>query len=267
MKEGRWVVRKYVSGQVVERSKVYIPGSRPIRKGRVKGSTTAAKADSNAMQAVKQLARAINCNFTRKDLYITLTYAEGRLPEDWKQAEKETGNFIRRLNYQLSKQRIQRVKWISVASEADGKSGEPVRPHTHVILSSSGITFRDGDWWCGGKSLREIWGMGVVYCEPLRAQQDYTPLAVYLIRQAGRQENRKKYRTSRNLAKPIVTEEEVRTGRPLRAPAGARVVEQRYNTLDGVNYIRYIRPCSEPEGTGPGKRTGKTERAGGGGRT
>ncbi|MBQ0037472.1 MAG: hypothetical protein KBS74_02245 [Clostridiales bacterium] len=200
------------------------------------------KMEANIRAAVKQLARTLNANFTHKDLYITLKYDDEHLPEDWKRQEKDRAEFIRRMKSALKRQGIRDTKWVSVCSEVDGKTGEAVRPHIHIPISGDGITFRDGEWWIGNENLTELWGKGSVYAEPMRRQKDYTALAIYLIRQAGRQTDRRKYHTSRNMVKPTVEEFIALTDRKMQAPAGAVTVEKQYNALTGANYLRYIKP-------------------------
>ena len=242
LRGGKYVIRTITSGRVKEKSKVWIPANAIVRKGRVKGNTAAAKRDSNERSAIKQLARVINCNFSKKDIYLTLTYSDSDLPADMTAQQKDATNFIRRLERAAKKAGVEDPKRIIVCSEKDGKTRESVRPHIHIVFSGTGFEFRNGEWYIGKRKLLSIWGKGGVYAEPLRTQDDYTPLAAYLIRQAGADESGKKYRCSQNMAKPIITEELAVTDRQLRAPVGARVMEQRYNDLEGINYVRYVRP-------------------------
>ena len=89
--------------------------------------------------------------------------------------------------------------------------------------------------------------MGSVWAEPLHDQPDYTQLAVYLLRQCDR-DGKKAYNPSRNLKKPIVTERLAITGKPLRAPSGAVVMEVGgWDAMHGTHYIRYKAPEKEAE--------------------
>lgn len=253
MRRGRWVVYKIISGSVVEKVKAWRCGESSGRRKRVRGSSTLKKLEANLRSAVKNLARILNCNFSEKDLFLKLGYDDAALPADWRQQEKTVELFIRRLKKQLKRQGCGQVKWVSVCSEKNSRTGEAARPHVHLVISGEGMTFHNGQWWCGEKSLEEIWGMGGVYGEPLRRMSDYTPLALYLLRQAGRETDRKKYHVSRNMDKPVVEEYDVLTDRELRAPAGAVVVDKRYDVLTGANYIRYIAPPKRTR-TGKGAR-------------
>ena len=91
----------------------------------------------------------------------------------------------------------------------------------------------------------------------LRGQKDYTPVAVYLLRQVRRQPDAKKYAVSRGMLLPVITEREVLGNPEIRVPAGASVLERaEYNAETVVQYVRYVPkkrgPCSRAEDGGGG---------------
>lgn len=242
---GRWVIRKYISGNVVERSKVWIRSEQPVRRHKVKGSTKASKADSNARQAVKVFARLLNANFgVETSLLVKLSYDNEHLPEGLEATRKDSANFLRRLKRKLKACGVSNIKTVTVCSDLDGETGEIVREHVHLVITARGIRFDDETGWCvGGEPMEAIWGRGGVWAENVRQGSDLTPLAVYLLRQTRRIPDAKKYTCSRNMTKPTVIEEEVRTGGELRAPKGAVVREKAYVPEAGINYIRYVKPA------------------------
>lgn len=254
---GYWVVYKIVSGRTVERMKRYRRGTPPPqRRHRVKGSSGLKKMEANLKAAIRHLARILNCNFHHGDMHLTLKYDDAHLPTSWQQQEADATAFIRRIKRVMSGG----VKWITVCSEKDAESGDPVRPHIHVVITGRGFTWQDDEWFVNGKPLKDIWGKGSVYGEPLHDQADYTALAIYLLRQAGDQADRKKYHVSRNMAKPVIEETVAVTGRELRAPADSKVVERHYELERGVNYIRYItrEKTKRKSGDGAGDRESGT---------
>lgn len=242
---GKAVIRTYISGRVVEKSKFWVPAQTRVRSGRVKGNTSAAKHDQNYRSAVKRAARDLNCNFGRGDLLITAKYDDDHLAlirSSTEDQDRLTRNFLRRLKRALGPLGKD-LKAFIVPSEIDGETGRPVRPHVHIVLSGNGIVFADGAWRVGERTLSEIWGMGSIYGEPIRDQADLTPLALYMLRQARRVAGKPAYTHTRNLAKPIVTERVCKTGAPLKQPTGAVLVESgEYNVETGTHYIRYIAP-------------------------
>jgi len=244
---------------MVERSKVWVPGTRRRKTGRVKGSTTAERRDQNARAAAKVLNRLLVCNFSARDIFLTLKYDDDHLPTDPEQVHRDGENFLRRLVRAMEKAGADKnaIRRVMVCADKDPETQEGRRYHLHIVITGWEMSFRAAQWYCGEKALNEIWGRGSVYAEPMRQQEDYTALAVYLIRQAIGGENRKKYYPSRNLRKPVVTETLAATGGELRVPKGANVREKRYDALQGVNYVRYILPEKRPgsrhpeEGGGP----------------
>ena len=255
---GYWVVYKIISGSTVERIKSWRRGAqdRPRRR-RIRGSSTLKKLEANLRSAVKHLARVLNCNFRHGDLHVVLTYDEAHLPGCWQEAERDAAAFIKRFKRAMVRNGVETVKWVTVCSNRNGKTGQAERWHVHVVATGAGITWHDDGWWIGGKSMAELWGLGSAWAEPLHEQGDYTGLAAYLLRQAGREPDRKKYHVSRNMEKPIIEETIVATGRELRAPAGCKVMEKHYEPENGVNYIRYT--------VDKGRRERETRNGGAGG--
>ena len=240
------MIRTYKSGRVIEKSKFWVPAQARPRAGRVKNSTSAAKRDQNARRAVRTLARTINCNFGAKDLFVTATFDDGTLAQiggDYAQLTRLLGNFMKRLKRKVRREGAE-LQWVACPSAMDGETGKPVRLHVHMVLSGNGIRWEDGQWMVGSETLGSIWAMGSLYAEPLRGQGDYTPVAVYMLRQARRDvPDAKKYSCSRNMKQPEITERVVHTGRALRQPARAYLLESSaYDAETGCHYIRYLAP-------------------------
>ncbi len=240
---GYWAVYKIVSGNVVERYKAWKSGGGPRPRGRrVKGSTGMKKLEQNRAGAIRRAARVLNANFSHADLLLTLNYDDAHLPGDWDCHERDRALFLERYKKRLKKLGLPAARWMSVCADKDGKTGREEHRHVHVVISGDGVAFRDGVWYLGDTPLREIWGKGGVWAEQLWDQDDYTGLAVYLLRQARTDAaDWKQYHTSRNLIRPEPEEEQALTGRELRAPKGAVVMENHYDARSGSGYIRYVR--------------------------
>lgn len=240
--KGRFVVREVKCGRVIERSKVFVPYAKAEKRHRVKGATSASRKDKNARQAVKVLARVLNCNYQAGDMLLSCKFDDKHLPKEPEQLGKILDNFCRRIIRELGKVGVDKkhIKRIIVESDKRSKDGTPARLHGHIVISGEGFSFREKEWWIGQRSLNDIWGLGTVYGEAMHAQDDYTPMAAYLLRQAMGGSDKKKYRCSRNMEKPIITEYTAVTDCQLKAPAGCVVVESQYDSMKGQNYIRYI---------------------------
>lgn len=239
---------------VIEKSKFYCPRKLPVRGGRKKGNTSVAKHDANARQAVRVLARKLNCNYTSADLLVTCTYDDEHLPMLTSHAEQDklTRNALRRLKRALKKAGAPAPKIITVPSEIDGVTGRPVRHHVHIVLTGTGIRFQGGKWWIGEKTMDQIWAMGSTYTKQLHNQKDFTPLATYLLRQARTGENVKKYSCSRNMEEPVITERVAMTGRPLSRPSRAYMLEVGpWNEETGCHYMRYVADLEKSGNSSP----------------
>ena len=253
---GYWMIRTIRSGRVIEKSQFYV-GERKPRKARRKGASSTKKLDANLRDAVKRLAREINCNFAAGDLMLTLTYDEGhigKVGEDFDAAEREGGKWWRRMSREI-KAAGGVLRGIWMTSDTDPETGEVVRLHHHAVISSEGVTIErdaEGKIECatiGGRKLSDIWGNGTADVKPLREQDDYTPIAAYFVAQARKTGDKKKWHPSRNLKKPVIESEKIVTNaRELHTPPGATVLEiGKYEEGSGSHYVRYIRKPRPPK--------------------
>lgn len=242
------MIRTIRSGRVIEKSQFYVGERRPRAK-RKKGSSSAKKRDSNAMSAVRRYARLMNCNFAAgAGILLTLHYDAVHLPADKTAAERELENFWRRLGYRLKKAGCE-LKATGITSELDGETGERVRLHHHLVISREGVTVTRNEKGelcalVGGVDLREVWKLGGIDIERIsEGQEDLTGIAVYFLGQVEAGEDEKRWKSTRNLKKPVIESERVSAmSRVLRAPGGATVSEVgHYDEANGSHYIRYIR--------------------------
>lgn len=246
------MIRETISGAVTEYSKFYVPQGTKPRSSR-RGKSSPRKRDNNDRDAVKRLARILNCNFQAGDALLTLTYAAE--PER-AEGEKKVKNLLRRLKRQADKAGLT-FRWVLVSSEQTDE-GEQARLHHHLVLSGDLLRF-DGQehrWYLGNQPAETAWGLGWADVRTLRDQKDYTPIALYLVRQARREPDEKKWTSSRNMKKPIVRERLVVRPGPIKPPQGALVLHSgEYDIQTGSHYLRVVKKPKEriaPGGAGKG---------------
>ena len=243
------MVTKIISGKVVERRKSRVMHRPAKRGGRIKGNSNERKIAGNREYAVLQLARIFNCNMKAGDVWLTLTFSDEALDRcggTLEGAKKEARKFVDRCVYR-TKKRGAVTKWVIAPSEIDGETGELVRPHVHIIMSGEGFSFANGVLRLFNESVETIWGRGSVDVQFLRNQDDYYPLAKYIISQSRGVPDEKKYSCSRNMAKPVVHREIVSSGAQLRLPHGATELPgTKYEPEKDQNILRYIPRRKDP---------------------
>lgn len=257
MQEGYWVVRTYKAGSVGEKTKYFIPGTRPTGKLHRRSTDAVRKQEQNEYAAQKTLARLIHANFGKDDILLGLDYSQegfarmlqwGRchgLPVDdlddevranaiWEAASHQMDNAIRRVKRRLKEQGIE-LRAIMSTSDMDGETGEMVRVHHHLIVNA-GTQDAFVDAWekygLGGVSWRQFWN----------DQEDRTPIAEYIIRQVRRIPDAKKYRSTRNLERPQPKDRIVMSEAELRVPAGGKLLFRQQWSTGQHQYIRYTLP-------------------------
>lgn len=149
----------------------------------------------NDKNAKKHLVRLINTNFTKKDIWITLTYQDSRLPADLDQAKKDMTNYIRRLKRYAKKHNYPDIKYVYVTEYRDADSKKKKRVHHHMV-----INFPDRD------VAEELWNGGG-RTQTRRLQPDdfgFEGLARYIAKDKS-ETTIKRYTPSRNLKQPKIT--------------------------------------------------------------
>lgn len=240
MAEGYWVIRTYTAGAVGEKIKYWVPGERPTRSQRKIKSDIKQQQQRNEANAEKKLARTLNENFSHADHLLRLSYAEeafaalGGEEEEtetlWKNANRQLKLWLRRTRRACKAAGVP-FRYVPVTADLDGKTGEYVRVHHHVVVNAEAMEI-----------AREKWTAGGTHCEHLYNEVDYLALAHYLLAQVRYVPDEKKYCPSRNLKQPQPKDVIARSGAELSVPRGGQLLHRAGWTPGMPQYIRYILP-------------------------
>ena len=111
--------------------------------------STAARRKLNYRFAYQKLQMQLAANFTRRDLYVTLTYDDAHLPPNRKAAKKQVAAFFDRMRRQYRRAgRELRYVYVTQELQSDGSR----RLHHHLIISATGA----GDY----DTIRALWPNG-----------------------------------------------------------------------------------------------------------
>lgn len=255
MKEGYWVIRTYEAGAVGEKTKFWVQGTRQSRNQR-KEKSQIKKQEQNEYSAQKRLARLINANFHPGDLLLGLDYSpagmdrleayiaehpfeiEGtgdaeadRMQQIRYAADREMRLCLRRVKRELQKTGAA-LKYIAITSDMDGDTGEAVRVHHHLVVNEE-----------AREAFLQKWEeLGGVNWSPLSHQEDYMPIAEYLLRQVRRVPDEKKYVPSRSLIQPQPKDRVVLSDAEIRVPKGGKLLFRNEFRPGRPQYIRYVLP-------------------------
>ena len=158
-------------------------------RGEKENISREAQIQLNNKNSKKKLTRLINTNFTKQDLFLTLTYKED-ITELL--AKKELAKFIRKVNTYRKKLGLTLLKYISV-TETGEKGHRVKRVHHHLVCSGMSID-----------ELEKLWGNGRTQSSRLEPDENgFEGLANYLLKE-DKGKHVKKWNQSKNLIKPRV---------------------------------------------------------------
>lgn len=253
-REGYYVIRTIIAGQIGEKIKYWVPGQKPTKSVR-KMKSDLRKIQQNEVDAVKRVARLINANFLPGDCFFAPTYSDESiailmagmpegLSEDeqmdyvYAQAHHQLQLYLRRVRRACDKAGIE-FKYIAITSDMDGETGESVRVHHHIIAPRAVMEI-----------LLEKWTLGMVRKNYVWNEPDHYGLAKYLMDQVRRIPDAKKYIPSRNLIIPVPKDRIAPSGKEVQPPKGATLLHRSEYSSGRPQYIRYIIPKKPKPGGG-----------------
>lgn len=268
--ESLWFIRewRYANGVCVK-TKFPAPGSFDARPGTREYRRQARRAEKNNADAMHELAAALNMNFRAgRDAHLLLTYDEAGMdmlvaragtdePDELlRAAKREMKNFIRRLSRRCAAAGVV-LKYVIIASDRNGQTGEPERVHHHLVINEAAAPFASEKWPYGETMDRRLYA---------QHYGDLTDLAEYLIAQTRVVETEKRYMPSRNLDKPRPKPARVARNpeAELRVPAGCRLIHRSESNPGRPQRLRYWRPdAEEGDDAGLQQKNGPVSSAGG----
>ena len=144
---------------------------------------------ADRLNNIRELARVINCNFKKGDLFITLTVRGNKQPT-YEEMEQYIRKFLRAVRTVRKLRGMTALKYVSVIEDQK-------RIHVHIILNKMSVD-----------ELNDLWPHGKVLTSRLEPNGEYTGIAHYITKEP-RHPHKKRWSQSRNLRKPEITYEEV----------------------------------------------------------
>lgn len=210
----------------------------------------------NAKRALKNFVRLVNANFETGDLFVHITYDQDKAPQDEETAKKDIANYIRRIKSKRNTA-LKRVLKLLEANPEDKallekkkKLEEPFR-YAYTLeeqIYKSGKNKGKSNWHAhifmtGGldrDTVEDLWGLGRVNADRLNLERFGPEAAAVYCSKDPR--GRKRFYTSRNLKKPIVSKprDGKITPRYVEKLAKTRVDDQAYweTRYKGYRFIR-----------------------------
>ena len=104
----------------------------------------------NAKNTRKKIVRLLNANFTKEDIWVTLTYDNEHLPKDMKTARRFLRNYLRRLAAWMKRKGYGEFKYLYVTARIEDERA--VRIHHHVVTNFPDRDVAESLWGGGGRT-------------------------------------------------------------------------------------------------------------------
>lgn len=213
------------------------PRDGPRTRAAKSRATSAAQKHMNDKTARGRLELLLACNFSGRDLFLTLTYSPEHLPATRAEAVKR----VRRFLTALRKVRRKRGAHLRYIYTTEGKHGEG-RLHHHIMLNA---TRRDIE------EIRSLWPYGdVVDIEPVGCRE-FDQWAAYMTKESveGRPVGAQMWTCSKGLSRPIVVSEYVPNDTALGVPVGCHILEREEHMTEfgSYQYVKYKVPADYRE--------------------
>lgn len=191
----------------------------------------------NEEEACRRLGRLMRCNFSRAagDLFVVLTHADD---PDEEVARRRMAAFLRRVKRWREKEGLKELRYIRV----DERQGQW---HHHLMLSAMPID-----------QLAAMWPHGHAHIAVVDDANGYRDTARYFVvaDKAGkpeRQKGERRWSSSKNLDKPIVTVREIsarEAAKPPKAPSGWTLLPDWRIWADDLGHIHQRYTCVRTDG-------------------
>lgn len=222
------------------------PMTAAARREAKRRRTGQAQARLNARNAQRHMERLIECNFTRDDHVVTLTYAypaeergltstaimqqayeRAGVPWSLEEAARDFRNFMARVRRAEKRAggNPKAVKYLYVieSGKAPSGGGLPPKYHVHAVIRAPGLL---------PEQLREIWGRGFTRCDRLELKYGGAArLSKYMTKQ---QRYERRWGHSRGMIMPTVTVSDRKLSRRRAARVASDVIAYGRQVFEAV---------------------------------
>lgn len=208
-------------------------------------TTTATQQRANMKTSCRKCELLLACNFTGRDIVVTLTYRDADLPADKAEAVRRIRRFIRKLRA-VREASGETLKYIYVTEHKHSEG----RWHHHMVINGTGADIA---------LIRELWQWG----DDIEMEQldmyGYEGLAQYLTkepREGRKVVGERMWSQSKGLKRPEVETGWAKDHETLVPPPGVIVLanESQQNEFGSYAYIKYLIPNYKPRKCRPSRR-------------
>lgn len=235
--------RTTIAGVVLEQEFYTVAERINIKKSKpqqVRFATQEERDEYNRRKSLKRIIQNMNASFNHHAYYVTLTYDDINLPEDFKAAQRDLSCYIRR---------IQRVYPLAKIMAVMGRGRNTGRIHFHLVIGDVPKHIIIEKWTAGRIKRIEHLRRHNFYKDEngnmIDYGEDYTALATYLFNhwteEQGKGKRWKQTKTVQGPSKstPKLSAINYTLEKPPRTPKGYMLVESKENPFYKGSYLYF----------------------------
>ena len=245
--------RTTIAGVVLEQEFYTVAERTNIKKAKpkpVRFETKEERDEYNRRKSLKRIIQNINASFNHNAYYVTLTYNDTFLPDDFKTAKKDLNNYIRRLQHVYPYAKVIAVM---------GRGHRNGRIHFHLIIGDVPKYIIIEKWTYGEITRIEHLRRHNYYKDEngklIDHGEDYTALATYLFNHWTEEQGKgKRWKQTKTIQEPQKSDPKLSAvnytvDKPPRTPKGYMLVEAKQNPFykNSYLYFKYVLIPPDPE--------------------
>lgn len=196
-----------------------------------KRASTAARKAMNDKAARRKLEMVLASNFSRKDLFVTLTYDDAHLPCSLKEAKKKLRRFLDMLRDNRKKHH-RACPYVYVTEHKHGEG----RYHHHLVIGSNGSR-------ADIEEIASLWTNGTIIDSKHIDERDFAALALYMTKESAedRPVGAQMWTGSKGLKRPVESVVFVSDDTGISPPPRVVVLEREEKTVGEYGWYSYIK--------------------------
>lgn len=206
VREKRITCGEYMEVDIIPRTLTAERANRSGTRSKKQRVSAPKQQNLNQKNAKRYLIELGNGNFSKGDIHLTLTYSDQMRPKTIEEAEREVGNYLRRVSYKRKKLELPELKYILVSEyRTDDQGNFTTKIHHHLIINGdeTGRLSRDDIEQLWSKRIKGKGKVQIGWANADHLQPNENGIEALLTYLSKDPKGKKRWSSSRNLKRPF----------------------------------------------------------------